>query len=146
MLYRSGNLNSKLYLKLNQIAGNRPKPGVLGNNPDFNCLLYKADVDANVLENLLTTQPTKDGNYIGINNKKEAKNMYEYLLLKPTRFCLSLYKINSNLHRGELKMVPYLDFSKKWSNEKFYSFFGLTEDEINFIETYIQDYYECDFK
>ena len=55
--------------------------------------------------------------------------------------CLSIYKINSETANGELEAVPWLDFTQEWTDEKLYKHFNLTQDEINFIEENIPDYY-----
>lgn len=138
---------SKYYLNINKVSGNKPKPGTAGNNPDFNCMLYKTDVDAGkYTDKLSTTFQRGDFNYIGIDSKKQAKNIYEYLTIKFARFAVSLYKINLQLSRGELKIVPFLDFNESWNDDKCFNYFELTQAERDFINTYIQNYYECDFK
>ena len=138
---------SKYYLNINKVSGHPPKPGIIGNNPDFNCLLYKADVDSGkYLDKLSTNFKEGDFNYIGIDSKKQAKNLYNYLTTKFARFAVSLYKINVQLSRGELKIVPFLDFNESWNDEKCFDYFELTQEERDFINTYIQDYYKHDFK
>ena len=72
--------------------------------------------------------------------------MFEYFKTKFVRFSISIYKLNQNLHRGELMAVPYMDFSKEWTDEKLFDYFELTQEERDFINTYIQNWYERDFK
>jgi hypothetical protein len=138
---------SKYYLNINKVSGNRSKPGAIGNNPDFNCLLYKTDVDSGKYTDKLSTDFKEgDFNYIGIDSKKQAKNLYNYLTTKFARFTVSLYKINVQLSRGELKIVPFLDFNESWDDKKCFDYFGLTQEEREFVNTYIQDYYGCEVK
>lgn len=138
---------SKYYLNINKVAGHKPKPGVIGNNPDFNCMLYKTHVDSGKYTDRLSSDFKEgDFNYVAISSKKHAKNLHDYITTKFARFALSLYKINVQLSRGELKIVPYLDFNESWDDQKCFDYFELTQEEINFINTYIQDYYEHDFK
>jgi hypothetical protein len=54
--------------------------------------------------------------------------------------------LNQNLHRGELRAVPYLDFTQEWDDEKLFNYFGFTQEEIDFVNEYIQDWYEQDTK
>lgn len=137
----------KFYLNINKVSGHPPKTGVTGNNPDFNCLLYKDDVEKlKYTDKLFLDFKEGDFNYIAIDNKKQAKNLYHYCTLKFTRFAVSLYKINVQLSRGELKIVPYLDFNESWNDQKCFDYFELTQEERSFINTYIQDYYAHDFK
>jgi site-specific DNA-methyltransferase (adenine-specific) len=71
----------------------------------------------------------------------QAQNFLNYLKTDFCRFCLSIYKSNKNIHRGELEIVPWLDFTQEWTDEKLYKEFNLTEEEIEFIEKHIPKYY-----
>jgi hypothetical protein len=57
-----------------------------------------------------------------------------------------LYKTNSNFHRGELEILPDLDFTKKWTSTDLYEYFSISNQEIDFIESYIADWYNFEFK
>jgi site-specific DNA-methyltransferase (adenine-specific) len=35
-------------------------------------------------------------------------------------------------------LIPILDMNKRWTNEKLYKRYGLTQEEINFIESKIR--------
>jgi hypothetical protein len=54
---------------------------------------------------------------------------------------MTIYKNNQNQHRGELALIPWLDFSKEWTDEKLYKHFNISEEEIIFIEKNIPKYY-----
>ena len=145
-LHRKTNVPKKLYLKAIIIGGHPPTRSMVGSHPDFNCIFYKTDVDSVGYINAITRNPdNKWGNFIGVDSKKQAKNLYSYAVTKFARFCVSMLKINQSMHRGELAMTPYLDFSKEWTDEKCYKYFNLTEEEIEFIEYYIKDWYAHDF-
>lgn len=73
---------------------------------------------------------------------QESYNFLNYLKTNMVRFLLSIYKNNQNLHRGELEIIPWLDFTQEWTDEKLYKKFDLTENEIKFIEKNIPKYYE----
>ena len=75
-------------------------------------------------------------------NYNEANNFLNFLKTDFVRFLLSIYKNNQNLHRGELSIIPWLDFTQEWTDEKLYKEFNITEDEIKFIEKNIPKYYE----
>ena len=79
--------------------------------------------------------------YFNFDNIMPAQNFLNYLKTNFARFCLSIYKLNMNLHRGELKSVPWLDFTQEWTDEKLYKYFLLTKEEIDFIEKNIPKYY-----
>lgn len=146
-LERNGN-KGKYYYQLNRISGHIPLNGKL--NPDFFQLIYKKyenDIESLITDIPLSSKSSRnDFNEVPFDDKITIINFHNYCLTKFARFCLSLYKRNQNLHYGELKAVPYLDFSQEWTDERLYEYFELTEEEINFIETYIQDLYERDFK
>jgi len=133
--------NHNLYIKITSVLGNIPKNGKV--NPDFFCLIYKSD--ENNLDGLITKNFKPGYNYIGCLDKNEATNMFEYLKTKFARFAVSLYKINQCVHRGELMAVPYMNFSEEWTDEKLFDYFELNQEERNFINTYIQNWYERDF-
>ena len=101
----------------------------------FYTFLQKKDIDKHIGER--TNYTLK----FGFTTIKEAENFVEYLKSKFARFCLSIYKNNQNFHGGELEIVPYLDFTQEWTDEKLYKEFNLTKEEINFINTHIPKYY-----
>jgi hypothetical protein len=147
-LFRNGH-SDNFYIKINRISGHAPKKGDKVVNPDFYQLLYKKDeFDFN---RILTTVPIgKKGNGGALNelafsNKNELKNGFEYLKTKFTRFCLSLRKTGSDLNNIDLEFVPYMDFSQEWTDEKLFDYFELTQEERDFINIYIPNWYEKDF-
>jgi hypothetical protein len=79
--------------------------------------------------------------YFSFDTKNEADNFLKYLKTNFARFCLSIYKINAQLIKGELAATPWLDFTQEWTDEKLYEYFKLTKEEIDFIETNIPKYY-----
>jgi hypothetical protein len=141
-LTRTG-YRSNYYLKINSIVGNIPKKGEV--NPDFNCIIYKQN-ENNFQELITDTFENGDKNFLGFDSVEFAKNGFEYLKTKFSRFCVSLYKMNQHLDRGELEIVPYMDFSQEWTDEKLFDEFRLEPEEREFINTYIQNWYERDGK
>jgi hypothetical protein len=76
------------------------------------------------------------------NSNTEATNFLKYLKTDFFRICLSLSKTNQNLARGEFRMVPWLDFTQEWTNEKLYAYFNITEEERAFIKEVIPTWYD----
>lgn len=70
----------------------------------------------------------------------ENNNVKKYLEGKFARFGLSIYKFNTNVHRGELRSVPLVPFNKLWYDKELYKLINLTDDEIDIIEKYIPIY------
>ncbi len=99
---------------------------------DFYTILTKEDIVENEVNKRLT---------IGFKNKKQAENCLEYMKTKFCRFCLALIKLNVQLSRGEMILIPWLDFSQKWTEEKLRKYFNITKKEWEFIDKVIPDYY-----
>ena len=73
-------------------------------------------------------------------NKDESKvkNEYTYLKTKFARFLLLQAISSINLSKDKFQFVPLQDFSKPWTDEELYKKYGLSEDEIQFIESMIR--------
>ena len=108
-------------------------------------MIYKEN-ENNISDFITDLSINGDLNYVSVSTREAAKNCGNYLLTKFARFCVSLYKMNVQFSRGELMAVPYMDFSQEWTDEKLFDYFELTQEERDFINTYIQDWYDRDFK
>jgi site-specific DNA-methyltransferase (adenine-specific) len=58
--------------------------------------------------------------------------------LKFTRFLLRQAISSVNVTKDCFRFIPYEDFSEPWTDEKLYKKYGLTGDEISFIESMIR--------
>lgn len=136
------------YLKLAKIGSNFPSIQ-MGRTSGYYCLISKKTIN-NGTKIIFNKKDLKSlpngGQYLSFSSKKEAKNCYNFLISKFGRFLVSLYKTNSNFHRGELEILPYLDFTKDWTYKELYEYFSLSNDEINYIESYIENWYDFEFK
>lgn len=72
------------------------------------------------------------------NNKEQCENVMNYISTKFFRFMVLLKKSSQNTPRGVYQFVPQQDFSKSWTDEELYKKYGLTEDEIAFIDSMIR--------
>lgn len=72
------------------------------------------------------------------NNKKMAMNYKQYLESHFVRFLISLKKNTHHAQRGVYDFVPMQDFDEKWTDEKLYKKYDLTQEEINYIESMIK--------
>ncbi len=68
----------------------------------------------------------------------KANNIETYLRTRFFRFLVSLRKITQHATRSTYTWIPIQNFSKPWTDEKLYKKYGLTEDEIAFIESMIR--------
>lgn len=70
--------------------------------------------------------------------EEEAINMVSYIQTKFFRFLVSLLKITQHATSKVYKLVPNQDFSKPWTDEELYEKYGLTQEEIDYIESMIR--------
>ena len=68
----------------------------------------------------------------------EAKNTYDYLRTKFVRFLILQTLVGMNISISNFIFVPWLDFSKSWTDEELYAKYGLSQEEIDFIESMIK--------
>jgi hypothetical protein len=72
---------------------------------------------------------------------EEANNFINYVKTDFVRFCLSVYKNNQNLYCGEMELIPWLDFTKEWTDKILALVFDLSKEERDFITKNIPKYY-----
>jgi site-specific DNA-methyltransferase (adenine-specific) len=68
----------------------------------------------------------------------EARNLLTYMKTRVFRFLMSLFMYSHGITRDTFAFIPILDMTKQWTDEKLYKRYGLTEDEIAFIESKIR--------
>jgi hypothetical protein len=138
----SNNYNSeKYYTKLPVIRGHVPVVDKYNNlkfNDDFLSLI-SLDIknNINIKENDISKCIVFE-----FDTETERLNFINYCKSKFARFCLSFYKINGNLNRGETKLIPWLDFTQEWNDAKLCKEFRISEELWNYINNFIPDYYD----
>ena len=70
--------------------------------------------------------------------EKEAKNLVQFLKTDFCRFLVSQFMYSHHITREAYALVPILDMNYEWTDEELYRRYGLTEDEIAFIESKIK--------
>ena len=70
--------------------------------------------------------------------EKEARNCFSYAVTRFFRFLIAMRSSAQDLARSAYGFVPVQDFSEAWTDEKLYAKYGLTDDEIAFIERLIR--------
>ena len=71
-------------------------------------------------------------------NQEICKNVVSYMSTKFFRFMVLLIKNTQHATKAVYQLVPMQDFSKPWTDEELYAKYGLTDEEINFIESMIK--------
>lgn len=70
-----------------------------------------------------------------VDTECEALNISGYISTKFFHFLLGLKKITQHTTSKTYSFIPVQDFTTVWTDEKLYRKYGLTDDEINFIES-----------
>ena len=71
-------------------------------------------------------------------SKDQAMNFFNYLKTDFVRFLILQSLSSINLSREAYILVPLPDFSHPWTDEMLYKKYGLTDEEIAFIESMIR--------
>lgn len=71
-------------------------------------------------------------------SKKTTDNVLSYITTKFFRFLVSLKKISQDATQKVYEFVPQQDFSVQWTDSMLYKKYGLTEDEVSFIDSMIK--------
>lgn len=72
--------------------------------------------------------------------KKEAqaKNLVMYMKTRFFRFLVAQFMYSHHITKESYAFVPILDMNHKWTDDKLYEHYGLTKEEIDFIESKIR--------
>ena len=71
-------------------------------------------------------------------SKQECENVLSYMKTKFFRFMVMLIKTTQHASKKVYQLVPMQDFTQSWTDEKLYQKYGLSKDEIAFIESMIR--------
>lgn len=71
--------------------------------------------------------------------RQETINCYNYVKTKFFRACLGIRKLDQGASQGVYKYVPLVDFKEEWTDRKLYNKFGLSHEDIKFIEENVQE-------
>lgn len=73
-----------------------------------------------------------------LKSQKEAEIVRSYLQTSFVRFLVSLRKISQHAMRGVYRWVPQQTWDQAWNDEALYKKYGITADEIEYINTMIR--------
>ena len=71
-------------------------------------------------------------------DKQTTENVKRYIATRFFRFMVFLKKITQDATSRVYELVPMQDFSKPWTDEELYAKYGLTDEEIAFIESMVK--------
>jgi site-specific DNA-methyltransferase (adenine-specific) len=72
--------------------------------------------------------------------EEEAINYASYLRTRFVRFLVSLRKSTQDAPKGVYSFVPDLPLDQEWNDAKLYKRYGLSNDEIAFIESQVAEH------
>lgn len=70
--------------------------------------------------------------------KKEAENLLGYVKTNFFRFLVSTVLLTQNIAKDKFCFVPTQNFEESWTDEKLYKKYGVTDEEIAFIDSMIR--------
>ena len=70
--------------------------------------------------------------------EQEARNCFSYVVTRFFRFLIAVRSSAQDLARSTYSFVPLQDFSKAWTDKMLYKKYGLTNDEVAYIERLIR--------
>jgi site-specific DNA-methyltransferase (adenine-specific) len=73
-----------------------------------------------------------------LRSREEAESLESYLKTKFLRFLVSLRKISQDAPRGVYAFVPQQTWDRNWTDEMLHKKYGITEDEIAYINSMIR--------
>lgn len=69
---------------------------------------------------------------------EQAENFASFMALKFPRFMMKHTLSSMNISTQNFQFVPFLDYSKQWSDSELYSRYKLVPEEISYIESLIR--------
>lgn len=72
------------------------------------------------------------------NSKPSAENLAFYLRTKFVRFLVAQLSFSQDVFKDKFAFVPQLDMNIRWTDAMLYKRYGLTDEEISFIESKIR--------
>lgn len=72
------------------------------------------------------------------NTKEQAESALSYLSCRLTRFLILLHKSSQHVTRYVYSFVPVQDWTQTWTDADLYMRYGLSEDEIAFVEKIVR--------
>ena len=134
---------SKFYCQLAAIRGtpNRSKGAVSMVLDDFYTMVMKNSDDNKGLRQPNLNKPGNPTPTFEFNTEAERDNFIDYLKTDFARFCLSLLKNNGHLSSGEMELIPWLDFTEEWDDDKLFKKFNVSQELQDYIRDFLPDFH-----
>ena len=153
--YESNPNNEWWCIKIPKICGNVSRNKNEKHSPNFYTLISNNEefikLNKGQYKKLKET-PNKRGNldflYFAFNTEQELNNFIRYIKTDFARTCLMLVKNGANLHRGEMRYIPWFDFSDEHFNKSpkeiddwLFKKYNISDEIRKHIEKILPDYY-----
>lgn len=77
--------------------------------------------------------------FFWLSSEAEALSVESYLRTRFFRFLVSLRKITQDATRSTYTWVPQQTWDRVWTDEELYESYGLSADEVSFIESRVRE-------
>jgi 16S rRNA G966 N2-methylase RsmD len=135
-LYSLKEDQSKSHAQLAAITGTRSNSHEKMHKDDFYTMVMKNSEGNKGIRKL----GSRAGFY-EFNTANEVENFIGYCKTDFARFCLALLKNKVDLYCGEMILIPWLDFTESWDDEKLFAYFGINQETQDYIRAFLPDYH-----
>ncbi len=104
--------------------------------------VFSNDENEIITKNKCQEVAFKGGTYCYFPTEEQRDNCVNYLKTDFARFCLAINKLNKHIDSGELELIPWLDFTEGWNDEKLYKHFNISLETQLYIRNFLPDYYK----
>ena len=132
--------NSKFHCQLAAILGNCSKNDNLIRDDFYSPIIKNSDANKGIRQPNLN-RPGNPTPTFEFSTESERDNFIKYMKTDFARFCISLLKNNNNLAVGEMELVPWLDFTEEWDDDKLFAKFNVSQELQDYIREFLPDYY-----
>lgn len=131
---------NQYYVMIRKLFGSEPDP--MKANQKKGITIHR-DFTALVTKQAKVCEVVKDGKmHVAFSTKLEADNFLDYIKTDFVRICLLNNKYNQNSLSNTCKDIPYMDFTKEWSNDDLYKHFDIKPQWRDVITDLIEPYYD----
>ena len=133
----NSNVNfSKFHCQISAMIGNHCKnPNSLFKDDFYTLILKDSDKNKGI------RKVDSRGATLEFQTELELNNFIDYMKTDFARFCLALLKNKSDTYCGEMELIPWLDFTEDWDDDKLFEKFDVSQELQDYIRDFLPDYY-----
>jgi 16S rRNA G966 N2-methylase RsmD len=127
-LNKSNPFPGKVFYIKNDFSDKKPK--LIINGSGYLCPSFDPNGDYFLSDNMI---------YIHLENESQYENLKYIIESKIVKYWLNQFRLNGFSDAKNIQIFPYIPYDKKISDSDIYSYFNLTQSEIDLIEKTIKD-------